>query len=245
MNIANSPQMDDTVKAFHSRCVDFTCIWVPPDFARSRRVRWYWRTRAAASLSNQPAQSLRKTGVTLLILLDSLLLGEPHALHSLDPQAGVDIAAVKERYGKAAEAVTDGLVDIATSSKKGVYVFLQEKGVSQKTIRRASVASYELEINIAIHSNGGRLIFNIDEEKITIIAKDDGPGMPDVEMALKEGFSTANDWIRSLGFGAGMGLPNTRRFSDEFDIKSVMGKGTIVKSIIFLNENKEGSHEAS
>ena len=116
---------------------------------------------------------------------------------------------------------------------------LKEKNIPQKVIRRASVASYELEINLVIHSSGGRIMFTLNDEKIVIETKDEGPGIEDVSLVLQEGHSTANEWIRSLGFGAGMGLSNTRRVSDLFDIQSEFGKGTYVKSIIFLGEKND------
>jgi len=111
---------------------------------------------------------------------------------------------------------------------------LQDRGVERPLQRRAAVASYELEMNLVNHSLGGRLLFHIDADRVTIEAVDQGPGIPDLAKAMTEGFSTANDWIRSLGFGAGMGLPNTRRVSDHFDIQSTVGKGTHVKAVIAL-----------
>ena len=113
---------------------------------------------------------------------------------------------------------------------------LKERGYNPKLIRRAAIASYELEINLVAHSDGGRLSCIIDDDRIEITAKDNGPGIPDVDQAMVEGFSTATDWIRSLGFGAGLGLPNVKRASDTFDIRSQMGLGTIVKSIINLTD---------
>jgi CBS domain-containing protein len=112
---------------------------------------------------------------------------------------------------------------------------LKEKNIHSKIIRRASISAYELEINIAIHSAGGKLIFMLENGKITIIARDNGPGIEDVNEAVKEGFSTATDWIRSLGFGAGMGLSNVKRVSDEFEIDSEVGKGTTVQSVIYYS----------
>jgi CBS domain-containing protein/anti-sigma regulatory factor (Ser/Thr protein kinase) len=111
---------------------------------------------------------------------------------------------------------------------------LNDRGVERPLQRRAAVASYELEMNLVNHSLGGRLAFHIDTDRVTIDAIDTGPGIPDLAKAMTEGFSTANDWIRSLGFGAGMGLPNTKRVSDEFDIQSAPGKGTHVKAVIVL-----------
>jgi len=120
---------------------------------------------------------------------------------------------------------------------------LKRRGISPKTVRRAAVASYELEINIVAHSHGGTLTLFVDETRLRITAIDFGPGIPDIDAAMSEGFSTANDWVRSHGFGAGMGLPNVRRVSDEFEIQSGIEMGTMVKAIVYLekeqnNENK-------
>ena len=116
---------------------------------------------------------------------------------------------------------------------------LKERKVPQDIIRRASIASYELEINVVIHSEGGKLVLFVDDKTVTIITKDTGPGIADVSLVLQEGYSTANEWIRSLGFGAGMGIPNTRRVADEFDIQSQVGRGTTVKAVIFLDRSRE------
>jgi CBS domain-containing protein len=109
---------------------------------------------------------------------------------------------------------------------------LKDRGLPVDIVRRASVAAYELEINIVVHSNGGKLTFHLTPDALTIQAIDEGPGIENVEDAVREGFSTANDWIRSLGFGAGMGLANTKRFSDDFKIESSPGGPTSVTCVI-------------
>jgi CBS domain-containing protein len=105
-------------------------------------------------------------------------------------------------------------------------------GKDPRLIRRAAVASYEMEMNMVLHSAGGTLSCVIDPDRVEITARDTGPGIPDVEQALIEGFTTANEWIKSLGFGAGMGLPNIRRVSDDFAIQSSPSAGTTVKAVI-------------
>jgi len=115
---------------------------------------------------------------------------------------------------------------------------MQARGVDPKTIRRAAVACYELEINIIAHSYGGTLTLFIDRDRVRITANDFGPGIPDIEQAMTEGFSTASDWIRSQGFGAGMGLPNTKRLSDEFAIQSGVDMGTMVKAVVYLGSGE-------
>ena len=105
---------------------------------------------------------------------------------------------------------------------------LRRLGLDPETIRRVSIAMYEGEINMVIHAGGGEADVNVYEDCIEIILKDNGPGIKNIEQAMQEGFSTAPDQIRSLGFGAGMGLPNMKRYTDDMKIESEVGKGTTV-----------------
>ncbi|MBQ8741586.1 MAG: ATP-binding protein [Clostridia bacterium] len=105
---------------------------------------------------------------------------------------------------------------------------LRRLGLDPETIRRVSIAMYEGEINMVIHAGGGEADVKVCESYIEIILKDNGPGIKNIEQAMQEGFSTAPDQIRSLGFGAGMGLPNMKRYTDDMKIESELGKGTIV-----------------
>jgi anti-sigma regulatory factor (Ser/Thr protein kinase) len=114
-----------------------------------------------------------------------------------------------------------------------------------QVVRRAAVASYELELNIVIHSTGGSISCLIAGDRLEILAEDEGPGIPNLEEALREGFSTANPWVRSLGFGAGMGLPNVKRVSDEFFIDSGPGRGTKVRALIALKQGVKNADERS
>ena len=103
---------------------------------------------------------------------------------------------------------------------------LRMLGVHPDVVRRVAIAMYEGEINMVIHAGGGVATVTVYPEKIEIILEDKGPGIPDVELAMKEGFSTAPENIRSLGFGAGMGLPNMKKNTDTMVIESVFGEGT-------------------
>ena len=103
---------------------------------------------------------------------------------------------------------------------------LREMGFSPDTIRRVSVAMYEGEINMVIHAGGGVATVKVCEDYIEIVLDDNGPGIKDVEQAMREGYSTAPDTIRSLGFGAGMGLPNMKKHTDSMQIESTLGVGT-------------------
>ena len=105
---------------------------------------------------------------------------------------------------------------------------LRQMGFSPDIIRRVSIAMYEGEINMVIHAGGGKADVTVDSEKIEIVLADSGPGIADIGLAMQEGYSTAPDNIRSLGFGAGMGLPNMKRYTDSMDIQSTVGKGTTI-----------------
>lgn len=128
--------------------------------------------------------------------------------------------------------------DLSNAGKAAneIKKMLKDAGIDNKIVRRVAVAAYELEINICIHSLGGSITFILDTEKATVIAKDRGPGIKDVEWACQDGTSTANDWIRSMGFGAGMGLANSKRVADVFDIQSKIPSGTMVMCEFMLKK---------
>ena len=103
---------------------------------------------------------------------------------------------------------------------------LRQLGIDNEIIRRVSIAMYEGEINMVIHAGGGVAEVLVYEDRIEIILDDKGPGIKDIDKAMQEGYSTAPDEIRSLGFGAGMGLPNMKKHTDSIDIQSTVGVGT-------------------
>ena len=109
---------------------------------------------------------------------------------------------------------------------------LRELGIPAEAIRRVSIAMYEGEINMVIHAHGGVAEVEVFEDKIVIVLSDTGPGIPNIELAMKEGYSTAPDNIRSLGFGAGMGLPNMKRYTDGMKIDTELGKGTTITMVV-------------
>lgn len=116
---------------------------------------------------------------------------------------------------------------------------LTERGCPPELARRVAIISYELELNQVIHSAGGVMRLKVMDSIIEITAQDEGPGIPDLEKAMQEGYSTANEWIRSLGFGAGMGLPNAKRVADRFTISSTVGKGTTVTAILICSTGRK------
>ena len=111
---------------------------------------------------------------------------------------------------------------------------LKQMGVSPEAVRKVAIAMYEGEINMVIHAKGGKITVEITPEQIKMILADVGPGIPDVELAMQAGYSTAPDEIRSLGFGAGMGLPNMKKYSDDMYIDTRQGQGTTITMIVAL-----------
>ncbi|GAB1431983.1 CBS domain-containing protein [Spirochaetota bacterium] len=143
-----------------------------------------------------------------------------------DGKAGFDMRFNSKRFDFEAAGKASGELKKA----------LNELGLDSAVIRRASIISYELEMNQVIHSVGGTMEFSAADGTVRITARDEGPGIADLDAAMTEGFSTANQWVRSLGFGAGLGLPNAKRSSDEFSITSKPGKGTTVLALIHYEE---------
>jgi CBS domain-containing protein/anti-sigma regulatory factor (Ser/Thr protein kinase) len=166
---------------------------------------------------------------TLLVEMNREVLRLEKISHTNDSGAGYsEMEFTTNRYD----------FELAGKASTEIKKALKKHSIDPALIRRVAIASYELEINQVVHSNGGTISCSIQPDKVIVVAADTGPGIADVNQALKEGFSTANEWIRSLGFGAGMGLANTKRVSDEFTISSEMGKGTTVRSVVLINSPK-------
>lgn len=122
--------------------------------------------------------------------------------------------------------------DMAGEASSSVKKTLAQLGVSPPVIKRVAIAMYEAEINAFIHGGGGEAQVDIDSEKIRIVIRDFGAGIPDLDLAMQEGWSTASEQVRRMGFGAGMGLPNMKKNADELKIHTAPGQGTEVEMII-------------
>ena len=116
----------------------------------------------------------------------------------------------------------------AGTASQDIKKRLQQLGVPVQVVRRTAIAMFEAEINMVIHAHGGEAHVTIDDDKITIVMEDHGPGIPDIELAMQPGYSTAPESARDMGWGAGMGLPNMKRNSDFLKIESTVGVGTKV-----------------
>ncbi len=132
--------------------------------------------------------------------------------------------------------------DLAGVASTTVKKNLKEYGIPPNILRRIAVICYEAEINVIIHSMGGYMEVQVFDDRVRILVVDEGPGIPDLEKAMQPGFTTANEKIRALGFGAGLGLSNMKRCADEFNIKSSMETGTEIEAVVFLNESTENGN---
>jgi serine/threonine-protein kinase RsbT len=119
----------------------------------------------------------------------------------------------------------------AASAVKSV---LKQLGFSPDIVRRVTIALYEGEINMVIHARGGVVTVEVTPGEICVELADEGPGIPDIDLAMTEGYSTANDQVRNLGFGAGMGLPNMKKYTDDIEVRSELGVGTTVRMKIHV-----------
>ncbi len=132
--------------------------------------------------------------------------------------------------------ITGGDFSNAGKTSTSIKEILQEIGIDPTIIVRTSIASYEAEMNVVMYAQRGKLTLNITPDKLHLKLEDEGPGIENIDLAMQEGFSTATDEMREMGFGAGMGLPNIKRNADKFEISSIPGAGTSLDIIICLNK---------
>lgn len=235
--------LDDIIRALTAGYIDDTCnkhmttklVNLEDDMPLSFALRYFDRYH----YGRFPVISREQHLVGLISERDinrALLLELTHELNRLENQSsknGEDAAS--GLYVLREFPICKYDFENAGKAANQIKKVLQEKQFPPKTIRRIAVAAYELEINLCVHSDGGVLSWKIVNGRSEIISQDTGPGIEDVEWACRDGTSTASEWIRSLGFGAGMGLANVKRVSDEFEISSKKGSGTFVKSVINLH----------
>ncbi len=122
----------------------------------------------------------------------------------------------------------------AGEASSAVKRTLKQLGFDPDVVRRVAIAMYEGEINMVIHAGGGKADVEILPDKVVMVLSDHGPGIPDIELAMQEGWSTAPDNVRTLGFGAGMGLPNIKKYTDQMDIETEIGVGTRMTLVVHI-----------
>jgi len=132
-------------------------------------------------------------------------------------------------------------MDFTTAGEASATIkrLLKKLGVNSSVVRRLSIACYEAEINLVIHSMGGKLILTVGAADVTLTSEDVGPGIPDIDLAMSEGYSTASEDVRMMGFGAGMGLANMARNADKFHIESKVGEGTRIEMVFNLTDTQK------
>ncbi|MCI5801648.1 MAG: ATP-binding protein [Oscillospiraceae bacterium] len=123
----------------------------------------------------------------------------------------------------------------AGEASSSVKKALKKIGIHPEAIRKVAIAMYEGEINMVIHAHGGVIDVDISPDEIRMVLTDHGPGIENIELAMQEGWSTAPDDVRSLGFGAGMGLPNMKKYTDDMTVESTLGQGTIVRMTVLCH----------
>ena len=131
--------------------------------------------------------------------------------------------------------VDDEDFSVAGEASSKLKKTLRQLSIPPDIIRKVAVAMYEGEINMVIHANGGTIDVEITDNYIKMVLSDNGPGIPNIDLAMQEGYSTATDSVRELGFGAGMGLPNMKKYTDGMNITSEIGKGTTVEMVVYIS----------
>ena len=127
----------------------------------------------------------------------------------------------------------------AGEASSSIKKALKQVGLAPDIIRNVAIAMYEGEINMVFHAGGGQIDVDIAPDAVRMVLKDQGPGIQDISLAMQAGWSTAPDDVRSLGFGAGMGLPNMKKYTDEMKIESTVGVGTTVSMTVFTHPQEE------
>jgi len=239
MNALEKGKMEDTVLHWMTREVQVLHDEMPLSFAIAAFNKYPFRRFPVVDKDNKLNGMLTFRNINLALIRElSQQLNKME--HLIEDSEEADIFDLVKVYSLQQHDFENG-GKASTEIKK----FLKRRKVPSGVIRRVAVACYELEINLVAHSLGGMLGFDINPERIRISANDLGPGIENIKLAMTEGFSTASEWVRSMGFGAGMGLPNVKKISDEFEIHSEPGLGTMILSIIYLKKEngKEGNND--
>ncbi len=230
LNALEAGHMEDTVEKHMSRNPVIIEEQMPVSFAIDYFENYSFNRFPVLNENKELVGML--TGRDIIMHMINVMNREIQRLEELARDgAHTEIGNIIRRY-----AVVQNDFKNAGKAASEIKSILREHEVDRKTIRSVATAIYELEINQVVHSLGGEILCRISDEYVEILARDRGPGIVDVDLALSEGYSTATDWIRSMGFGAGMGLPNIKRVSDEFVINS-SESGTEIRVVINLPAN--------
>lgn len=223
--------LSDPVKNYMTRDLIVFKEDMPVSFAISHFEKYKFRRFPVLNKGNELSGIISSRDISIILLNE--ITEELRKIDSSKNTEETDIAK-----GKYFRQFSIRKYDFENAGKVSISIkkLLKEIGIEPSTIRRVAIAVYELEINQIVHSDGGTMQLSIHGNEIAIKATDTGPGIPDLDKVLTEGYSTASEWVRSQGFGAGMGLPNVKKVSDDFQISSDEKKGTEILIKIFTKE---------
>jgi len=252
-NIVGIVSIDDIITAFDKNYIDdkitnyFTreVVTAPQNFSVVYAIRKFEKYRVGRIPVTESLNTRKIVGIiTMSDILNRLLIEVQSIAEKVKDEEAKDgkiSNRILEKVSKKRlrfEVKADDFNNagrVASITKK----YFQNLGVSKEIIRRIAIVCYEAEMNICLHSLGGHITVEVDNNNAVVCAYDRGPGISNIELALTPGYTTASEKIRALGFGAGMGLPNIQHCADKFEIKSSLKTGTLLKAIINLGEKNE------
>ena len=224
-------RMNEPVGPYMSRDV----MTIPQNYSVIAAANLFRKYRFGRLPVVDAPQSRRVVGIVTYSDIISHLLLEVNAIaERFEQQEGNRGQITWDSCNKMRFEIAPDNFDLAGSASTTVKKHLQGFGIAPALLRRISVICYESEMNVIIHSLGGYMEVEIEKDRVRILVVDEGPGIPDIEKAMQPGFTTANEKIRALGFGAGMGLCNIKQCADEFAIRSTMESGTELEAVVML-----------
>ncbi len=236
INALDDNYIDDRVKEHMTKEV----ITIPQSFSLVSAIKKLEKYRIGRLPVTKNSNSSKITGIlTMGDILNKLLFSVQTIAERCEQREWQNKEFSSQLFEQAKEQslrleVKKADFDNAGRASSIIKKYLQKLDIDKQTIRKVSIICYEAEMNISIHSLGGYITIKVDQDNIVINAVDYGPGIPDIEKAMKPGYTTASEQIRALGFGAGMGLANIKRCADQLEIESSMKTGTILKAVIHL-----------
>jgi CBS domain-containing protein/anti-sigma regulatory factor (Ser/Thr protein kinase) len=251
-NLIGIVSIDDIITAFDKNYVDNkirnhmtrNVVTIPKNFSVTSAINRLEKFKVGRLPVTESSSSRKIVGIiTLSDILNRLLVVVQSIAEEVEQKEAKNTQISENLMRKIAKKslrfeVKGDDFDNAGRTASITKKYFQKIGIGKDIIRRIAIVCYEAEMNICIHSLGGNITIEVDESNIVVCAYDKGPGIADVKLALKAGFTTASEKIRALGFGAGMGLPNIKRCSDNLEIESSLKAGTTLKAKINLGEKK-------
>ncbi|MCK4400983.1 CBS domain-containing protein [bacterium] len=252
-NLIGIVSIDDIITAFDKNYVDNkisdymtrNVITIPKNFSVISAINRLEKSKVGRLPVTESSNSRKIVGIiTLSDILNRLLVVVQSIAEEVEQKEAKNTQVSENLMRKIAQKslrfeVKGDDFDNAGGAASITKKYFQNLGISKDIIRRIAIVCYEAEMNICIHSLGGNITIEVDDNNIVVCAYDKGPGIADVKLALKPGFTTASEKIRALGFGAGMGLPNIKRCADNLEIESSLKAGTTLKAKINLGEKNE------